>query len=331
MRLYGLLQALRLLDRAYAPSSVVLASLAAASCYAIAAVLQQSAAVAEDPALSLRPALVASLVRRRRWLLGVLASVGGYAFQFLALRRGSLALVEPLLVASLVIALPLNALVEHRKLTAREWAPGLAIVGALTLFLLAARPGRGAPRASAGAWILLACLTLGAVTACVRHAGAGGPRRAVALGSAAGILFGVTGAVTETTGHLLDHGIAHVFASWAPYALILAGVAGLIINQSAFQAGELRWSLPAITILEPLVAILIGELMFHEHIAGGVLARSEEILGLTGMTLGVLTLARSQVQRRPPGTEGQPLLDTESSVESEGIHRGVGEHAGNTA
>jgi drug/metabolite transporter (DMT)-like permease len=331
MRTYGLLQALHLLDRAYAPSSVVLASLAAASCYAIAAVLQQSAAVAEDPALSLRPALVGSLLRRRRWLLGILASVAGYAFQFLALRRGSLALVEPLLVASLVIALPLNALVERRALSAREWAPGLAIVGALTLFLLAARPGRGAPHASAGGWILLACLTLGAVTICVRHAGAGGPRRAVALGSGAGILFGVTGAVTETTGHLLDHGIAHLFASWAPYALILAGVAGLIINQSAFQAGELRWSLPAITILEPLVAILIGELMFHEHIAGGVLARSEEVLGLAGMTIGVLTLARSPVQRQPPGPEGRPRLDTESSVGSEGIHREVGEHAGNTA
>jgi len=296
----GLLQALHLLRRVYAPPAVVLASLAAAGCYAIAAVLQQSAASDEQPDLSLRPALLLGLLARPRWLLGVLASIAGFAFQFLALRRGALALVEPLLVASLVIALPLSALLEHRRLTQKDWAPGLLIITALALFLLAARPGPGHPHAGAAAWVVLGVLTVAAVAGCVRLAGPGGPRRAVALGAGAGILFGVTGAVTETTGHLLDHGIAHALASWAPYALVVAGVGGLILNQSAFQAGALRWSLPVITILEPLVAILIGELMFGEHIAGGGLARTGEVLGLAGMTLGVFVLARPQRPRAAP-------------------------------
>jgi hypothetical protein len=107
----------------------------------------------------------------------------------------------------------------------------------------------------------------------------------------------VTGAVTETTGHLLDHGLEHVLTNWAPYALIVATVAGLVLNQSAFQAGELRWSLPVITILEPLVAIAIGEFMFGEHIANSDLARTGEILGLAGMTLGVFTLTRTHNTR----------------------------------
>jgi drug/metabolite transporter (DMT)-like permease len=305
--LYGFLHAQHFLDRVYVPSSVVLASLAAAACYAISAVLQQSAARAEKPELALRPALLVALARRPLWLLGVVASIAGFAFQFLALRRGALALVEPLLVASLVIALPLSAVLEHRRLTTREWAPAVLIIAALSLFLLAARPGRGAPRADAVAWIVLGCLTVGAVAACVRAAGPSGSRRAVLLGAATGILLGVTGAVTETTGHLLGHGIVHVVTNWAPYALIIAGAASLILNQSAFQAGQLRWSLPVITILEPLVAILIGELMFHEHIAGGVAARGGQILGLVGMTVGVFTLARTGAG--PPST-----LDSESSV-----------------
>jgi drug/metabolite transporter (DMT)-like permease len=294
----GLLQALHLLRRVYVPPAVVLASLAAAGCYAISAVLQQSAASDEKSSPTLHPALVLALLHRPRWLLGILASVAGYAFQFLALRRGALALVEPLLVASLVIALPLSALLEHRRLTHREWAPGLLIIAALALFLLAARPGPGSPHSGAAAWLVLGALTVAAVAGCVRLAGPSGPRRAVALGAGAGILFGVTGAVTETTGHLLDHGIAHVLTSWAPYALVVAGVGGLMLNQSAFQAGALRWSLPVITILEPLVAILIGELMFHEHIAAGGLARTGEILGLAGMTLGVFVLARPQLPPR---------------------------------
>jgi len=299
----SLLPGLRFIDRVHVPATVVLASLAAASCYAIAAVLQQSAAVEQEPELSLRPALMRSLLHRPRWLLGIVASIGGYVFQFLALRRGALALVEPLLVVSLVIALPLSARLGRRRLTRREWGSGLLILGALSLFITAARPGPGAPHASRADWIVLACVTAVVVVACVRGAGPGGPRRALALGAGAGVLFGVTGAVTETTGHLLDHGLEHVLTSWVPYALIIATAAGLLLNQSAFQAGELRWSLPVITILEPLVAIAIGELMFGEHIAGSALARAGEILGLAGMTIGVFALTRAH-STSPPTPAG---------------------------
>jgi drug/metabolite transporter (DMT)-like permease len=284
-------RSLHLLDRVYAPPWVVLASLAAAGCYAIAAVAQQSAAREQAPDLALRPALLAALARRPRWLLGNLASVGGFVFQFLALRRGALALVEPLLVASLVIALPLGALVDHRRVRRHEWSAGLLIVAALAVFLLAARPGLGAPHARAAAWIVLGVVTLAAVGACVRFAGPQGPRRALLLGAGAGLLFGVTGAITQTTGHLLDHGIVHALGSWPPYALIAASALGLLLNQSAFQAGALEWSLPGMTILEPLVAIVIGQYMFNEHIAGSALARLGEVAGLAGMTIGVLMLA----------------------------------------
>jgi drug/metabolite transporter (DMT)-like permease len=279
----------------------VLASLAAAACYALSAVLQQSAAAEQDPELSLRPGLLFLLLRRRRWLLGIVAGVAGYAFQFVALRRGALALVQPLLVASLVIALPLSAVMEHRRLSRLEWLPGLLIISSLALFLIAARPGRGAPRASDTAWAVLGLLTLIAVAACVLNAGPSGARRALLLGAGAGLLFGVTGAVTEATGHLLNHGIGQVFTHWPPYAVVVVGVGGLLLNQSAFQAGALRWSLPVITILEPLVAIAIGELMFSEHIATGALARVGEILGLIGMVIGIFMLARPQPPATPAG------------------------------
>jgi drug/metabolite transporter (DMT)-like permease len=298
--LYARLRA-QFLDRAYAPPTVILESLAAATFYAIAAVLQQSAASDCPTKRALGPSLLLALVRRPRWLIGNCASVAGFAFQFLALRHGSLALVEPLLVASLVIALPLGAVLEHRRLRGPDWTAGLLIFGALALFLLAAEPGRGHPQAGTFAWLLLGCLTVAAVAACVRFSGAGGPRRALLLGTAAGILFGVTGAVTETTGHLLDHGLLAAASNWAPYALIAASVTGLLLNQSAFQAGQLGWSLPVITIFEPLVAIAIGELMFGEHIDAGPVARIGELCGLAGMVVGVLILSR-----RPPPASHVP-------------------------
>ena len=287
------LRHLEFLDHVYAPLPVVLAALGAAICFAVAAVLQQAAASAQAPDLSLRPQLLVNLARQPRWLLGNLASVGGYVLQFLALERGSLALVEPLLVASLVIALPLGAALEHRRLRHSEWAPALMIVVALAWFLLAAQPGPGAPRAAAVDWIVLAIVTATVVGLCVRYASVAGRRRALLPAIASGLLLGLTGALTEVTGHTLaTRGLGHVLTSGAPYALIVVSVGGFLLNQSAFQAGALRWSLPVMTILEPLVAIMIGEFMFGEHIATSFAARLGEIIGLVLMTVGIVLLSR---------------------------------------
>jgi drug/metabolite transporter (DMT)-like permease len=291
------LRHLEFLDHVYAPPSVVLAALGAAACFAVAAVLQQSAASSQDHDLSLRPQLLLNLLHQRRWVIGNLASVGGYVLQFLALERGSLALVEPLLVASLVIALPFGAALEHRRLRSSEWAPALMIVAALAWFLLAAQPGPGEPRASSLDWIVLGVVTASVVGLCVRYASAPGRRRALLLATAAGLLFGLTGALTEVTGHTLTtRGFGHVLTSGAPYALIVVSVVGFLLNQSAFQAGALRWSLPVMTILEPLVAIMIGEFMFGEHIDTSLASRLGEIIGLVMMTAGIVILSRNTQQ-----------------------------------
>jgi hypothetical protein len=94
-------------------------------------------------------------------------------------------------------------------------------------------------------------------------------RRALLLAVATGVLYGVTSAVTEHTGHVLDRGALHTLTTWAPYVLAVISIVGLLVNQSAYQAGDLRLSLPTFTVLEPIVAILIGQFLFSEHIASG--------------------------------------------------------------
>jgi hypothetical protein len=196
-------------------------------------------------------------------------------------------------VTSLVIALPISAALEHRALTVAEWAPALLIVASLALFLLAAQPGPGSPHAPTIDWIVLGVATTAGVGACVRYAGAPGPRRALLLAIATGVVFGLTGALTEATSHRLSsHGVVPMLASGAPYALIVVSIAGFLLNQSAFQAGALRWSLPTITVVEPLVAIMIGAFMFGEHIATSPAARLGEITGLVAMTAGIVILSR---------------------------------------
>jgi hypothetical protein len=59
-------------------------------------------------------------------------------------------------------------------------------------------------------------------------------------------------------------------------------------------------SLPAITVAEPLVAIVIGQALFGEHIDHSALAVVGEVLGLVLMAVGVIRLARCEASAPMP-------------------------------
>jgi drug/metabolite transporter (DMT)-like permease len=280
-------------------SIVVLSALSAAA-YGEGAVLQHHEASRETRELSTRPGLVVRLARRPLWLVGAALDGVGYLCQFLALRRGSLALVEPLLVLSLVFALPVAARLEHRSISGSEvWSAVVAVAG-LSLFLEVARPALGHPTASGQAWLVLSAVIAALCGAMALGARAGSRRRAALLYSAgSGTAFGYVAALTERTGHLLDGGVLHTLGSWPPYALVVAAVAALALTQSGFQAGVLRLSLPTLTIAQPLVALVIGIGFFGEQVNARGVAPAVEALGVVMMTLGVYSLARSPVIASP--------------------------------
>ena len=276
-------------------ASIVGLSLVSAASYGLAAVLQHYAAIREPPELSMRAGLVVRLAHRPMWLIGSALDGVGYLFQFLALRRGSLTLVEPLLVLSLVFALPVAARLDRRLASRTEVLSSLVVVGGLTLFLTVARPGVGRPHASVIAWIILSAVMAtfcGLVALAAR--GDSKVRAAVLFAVGSGAAFGYVAAVTERTGHLLDSGALHTLTTWTPYALVAGGVVALLLTQSAFHAGALRLSLPTLTIAQPLVAISIGLGFFGEHINTAGLAPGFEVLGLALATVGVFALARWQ-------------------------------------
>lgn len=295
-------------DQVDVPALAVLFSLVGALCYAASSILQQQAAAAQPPETSLRPRLLLRLLRSKRWMLGNLADVGGYAMQFLALRVGALALVMPLFVTGLAFSILGNAFFQRRRPNRKEWLGSAATVAGLGVFVGVAQPGPGHPHASALGWAVLFAVT-GTVTAIAIAFARGTPRRrALMLSVATGILYGVTAAITEHTGNVLDGGLLHALTTWAPYALTVVSIAGLLVNQSAYQAGDLRWSLPLLTVLEPIVAILIGQFLFAERIASGAGARTGAGLGLVTMVIGVfwLTGAVSDSPPRPQSPTDGP-------------------------
>lgn len=269
-------------------------ALVAAVLYAVTSVLQQSAAATVAHDHSLRPALLLQLLRQPRWLLGNLAEVGAFVVHFLALRRGSLLLVQTVLVSGLLFALPLGAALTSRRLRAADWLGAVVVVTGLALFVSVARPTTGRGEASGTAWA--AVLGAGCLAVALLVLGAPrrpGRRRATCLGAACGVLFGVDAALTRAAGHLLNRGLAHTLGSWEPYALVGLAAYGFLLAQSAFQAGPLGASLPLITIVDPVVAAAIGVIAFHERISAGPVAVVIEVTAVMAMVAGVFCLARS--------------------------------------
>ena len=85
----------------------------------------------------------------------------------------------------------------------------------------------------------------------------------------------------------------HLFTSWKPYALTAGGISGTVVDQSSYQAGPLNWSLPILTVADPIVSIAIGAFVFGEGIEIDGLAPLLEAVALIVMTIGVFQLSSS--------------------------------------
>ncbi len=245
------------------------------------------------------------------WLLGLGCDVTGYILQFVALGHGPIIVVQPLLVCGLLFALPLGAAWAGRKLQRRDWIAAGLVCSGLAVFLLVASPASGHDNVGPIVWIGLLG-SAAAVTFALVVASRGRPawQRAVLLSGGAGVIYGVTAALTKTSSHLLDRGIVPLLAHWQPYALLIAGIVGMVISQSAFQAGSLDASLPTMSVVDPIVSIIIGALAFGETIAAGPGDVALEVIALVAMSAGVVMLARSAGRPGPAagaaGPAGRP-------------------------
>ena len=278
----------------HAMTTSVLAALAAACCFAAAAVLQQEAAQTTSTDDSLRLRLLLDLLHRPKWITGIALLVSGYGFQALALANGPVALVQPIVVTELAIAIPIAMWRRHRQPLLRDWIGITAVLGGISGFLIIASPAPGIANPDTPTWI--ACLTPTAIIVAVLVALAArsqGPRRPMLLGAAAGCAFGLLAVLTKATTYQLSHNITSTLTSWQPYLLIAAGIAALVISQSAYQAGPLAYSMPLIAVLEPLLAVLIGATAFGEdlRLTGGYLA-AQAITAATSIA-GIILLATS--------------------------------------
>jgi len=273
---------------------VVGISLGCAALLSLAAVLQHRAAGQVPTHKSMRPALLGDLLRRPMWVVGVLCDVAAYVLQFLALRRGSILLVQSVLVTGLLFAIPLGAAFSHRRPSRSDWLGTVGVVGGLVVFLATAEPSAGRDNPGPTGYVVLIGLfviVVGALLLLAPHHA--GKRRAMHLGAACGVTFGFNAALTKASGEILARDGLGLFLSWQVWVLAGSAAFGFLLVQSAFQAGPLESSLPVLTISDPLAGAAIGLIFLQEHVATAPAAVAVEICGVSAMIAGVFLLARS--------------------------------------
>ncbi len=264
-------------------------ALISASCFALASVGQHHVASLTPPEGGFNLKLMLRLMRSPMWWAGAFGDFFGFILQGVALALGAVSVVQPLLVTGLLLAIPISAAVEKRKVKRAEWTGALICCVGLAAFLIAAQPTSGDNRVSGHDGILLLVTVVPIVTvlllASLRLVGVA---RAVVLALCAGGLFGVCSPLFSAAVNNLGD-----FFSWPILVVAIAGVAGFVLTQTAYQAGSLPAPLATLTIVEPVVSVTLGVALLHESLDTTPVSLVVIVLSVIAVVVGVALVARN--------------------------------------
>lgn len=279
-------------------------AVAAALMVGIGDVLQQRSAqqVTDKPVGTF--ALFRRLLRDRRWWAGSIVAGTGFGLQAAALGFGSVVLVQALLVTSLLFALLISARINHRRITPPQAIWAVLLAAAVTVVVTVGDPGAGHPRGSLQAWAIVAAIMGPALLLCVVGARMfPGAVSAGLLGLLSGSLWGLFSVLTKTVVDRLGHGLPALLRLPELYVWIVVAIAATAWEQSAFRAGPLTASLPAVTVAEPIVGAALGVTVLGETLNTDNVGLVALGLSVAVMVAATVALARSQAAAAPSGEE----------------------------
>jgi EamA domain-containing membrane protein RarD len=91
--------------------------------------------------------------------------------------------------------------------------------------------------------------------------------------------------------------------------LIATGIIAMVLESNAVSAGSLAASQPGFTITDPLVATLLGIVIFNERIRLGAIELAGELVAAVLVIVGAVVLSHSPIvapaARSNPGSRRQ--------------------------
>jgi drug/metabolite transporter (DMT)-like permease len=262
----------------------IAAAVAASALFNLAVVVQASEARSVPRRYALRFALLARLVRRRRWLSGTALQVLAWPLQTIALLLAPLAVVQPADAAGLTLLLVFGARILGDPVGTREKLAVAGIVVGVTGLAFVA-PDRSTHH-TAGVWIPLALLGVVAFAPVVTRRGG------LLVVAGAGAAFAATAFATKLIADALSD------ADWLPLAVLIAFTGGLALvgsldEMSALQVRPASQVAPIIFVAELVAPVLLAMWLAGER-PHGPLHLGVFIASLGIVTAAVVALGRSK-------------------------------------
>jgi hypothetical protein len=274
---------------------IVLAMLAAFS-NALGTVLQRRAALTVPSSTSLRVGLILDLLRTPVWLAGIIGVTASAILQALALASGSLAVVQPVFILELPLALVIGGAVFRVHRSRKAWWAVVCIAGGLTTFLFSLAPAGGREEVP-GLWWVPALLTVGGIGTALVLAGVRRPQgmaRAACLAAGAALGNTLAAALMKSAMAVLnDQGLQAFLSSWQTYGFAVIGGASLLVLGTAMQAGPIIASQPALTLTDAVSGVVLGITLYGEQPRTGIWM-VPALMGFALLTYGILALSRTR-------------------------------------
>jgi hypothetical protein len=282
----------------------ILLAMLGSICFAGAAVLQHRAVTAatpvavgaSEPGRALPLAGLLAATRRPGWLLGLALAGGGTLLHAVALVLAPLSVVQPVGVLAVPIAVVLSAARTRRRPGGGVLAAVAVCVAGVAAFVGIAAgnavngPPPGGATLIAGVVVAVVVAALAAVgldhtgwIRCVCCATAG----AVAFGLVSTLLRAVSQDVLFHATALLDLGVLATVAGIG--GALLAG--GWLVQQ-AFASGPPEVVIACLTVVDPIVAVVLGTVLLGEGAATPAGTWLLLVSAAAAATAGVVALAR---------------------------------------
>ena len=248
---------------------------------------------------------------RSRWAAALLLTAAGTGLHLLALHFGTVAVVQALGTLTLLFALPIEVVRYRRRISRASWvAAGMTVAGLALILSLSVAPETPA-LLTEDAVRGLAAITAGSVAACSLAGRWAGPRaRAMLLGAAAGIAFGIASVLSKAVLAAFTTGGAGAVSPTAASLVVAFAVTGYLLGQLSYRGAGLAAPLATVSVTNPLVAAAAGVALFGEGVRFGSAGLAAAALAALIMSWGVIGLARRSAES---SSTGAPAADARSA------------------
>lgn len=237
------------------------------------------------------------LLRRPSWVVGSLLLGLAIVFQLGSLSLSPITIVQPIGVVGLVITSVLNARMSGVKLGKRVTASIALAVVSIAIFVSVAAVNVADREVTDGKLIAIlvvfAVVFMCAIAAflLLRHRGI-----ALVYIVGAGVLYGFVATFAKVVISRIQQG-EFDWLTWVCVAsLALGGLLGTYFVQNAYSSGPPDLVVAGLTVIDPIIAVLIGIVILGE--AAGAPAWAYVVFCITGVTavIGVIGISRFHPQ-----------------------------------